>query len=326
MKKKLTLIPALILVLLVGGAIFVSYQLRAPNTNKGTQRFIIEKGSSGAAIANKLEKQGIIRNGLVFRLYTKFTGVATRIQSGEYELSSNLTVPVLVATLLKGPTEVWVTVPEGLRREEVVQTLIEDMKLTGTRASTFSSDFLNGTIGKEGYLFPDTYLISLDANANSVIKVMESTFEKKYADASKTQTASLNREQAVILASIIQREAITAEDMKGVASVLENRLAIGMALGSDVTVEYGLGYDPVEKTWWKKDLTADDLAINSPYNTRINAGLPPTPISNPGLVALEAALNPPQTNYLYYLSDSDGKLHFATTLEEHNANIQKYLQ
>lgn len=316
----------MVLVLLILGGVFVFYQLGAPSANKGTQRFIIEKGSSGAVIANNLEKQDLVRNGLIFRLYTKFTGVATRIQSGEYELTSNLSVPSLVATLLKGPTEVWVTIPEGLRREEVVQNIIEDMKLTGARASSFSSDFLNGTQGKEGYLFPDTYLVAISANASTVIKLMEDNFEQKYALAQKNQTVRLTKEQVVILASIVQREAITADDMRGVASVLENRLAIGMALGSDVTVEYGLGYDLVGKTWWKKDLTADDLALNIPYNTRINAGFPPGPISNPGLVALEAVLTSPQTDYLYYLSDSDGKLHFATTLEEHNANIAKYLK
>ncbi len=326
MKKKLTLIPALVFVLLILGGVFVFYQLGAPSVNKGTQRFIIEKGSSGAVIANNLEKQGFVRNGLVFRLYTKFIGVATRIQSGEYELASNLSVPSLTAVLLKGPTEVWVTIPEGLRREEVVQNLVEDMKLSGIRASAFSNDFLKGTQGKEGYLFPDTYLVPLDANATSIVNLMESNFEKKWVLVQKSQTASLSREQVVILASIVQREAITPDDMRGVASVLGNRLAIGMALGSDVTVEYGLGYDAAEKTWWKKDLTADDLALNSPYNTRINAGFPPGPISNPGLVALEAVLTPPQTDYLYYLSDSDGKLHFATTLEEHNANIAKYLR
>jgi UPF0755 protein len=154
---------------------------------------------------------------------------------------------------------------------------------------------------------------------------MEANFDKKYPEAEAVQTAKLSKRQAVILASIVQREAISQSDMQGVASVLENRLAIGMALGSDVTLEYALGYQKDTKTWWKEGLTVDDLALKSPYNTRLTVGLPPTPISNPGLVALKAVLAPPKTNYLYYLSDSDGKLHFAVDLSEHNANIKKYL-
>jgi UPF0755 protein len=153
---------------------------------------------------------------------------------------------------------------------------------------------------------------------------MRNNFDKKYAQATAPKTVSLTQEQIVTIASIIEREAITPDDMKLVASVLENRLDAGIPLGSDVTVEYALGYNTEEKTWWKKDLTIDDLAINSPYNTRVVAGLPPTPISNPGIVALNAAANPSTSDYMFFIADKDGKVHFAKTLEEHNANIKKY--
>jgi UPF0755 protein len=108
------------------------------------------------------------------------------------------------------------------------------------------------------------------------------------------------------------------------SSVFINRLNIGMALEADPTVQYALGYQADTKTWWKKDLTVDDLLVKSPYNTRVNVGLPPGPISNPGLSAIKAALNPAKTDYLYFFADSKGHLHFATTLQGHNANIQKY--
>lgn len=138
------------------------------------------------------------------------------------------------------------------------------------------------------------------------------------------KTTNLSDFQTIILASIIEKETKFAEDRPLVASVFINRLNIGMALGSDPTVMYALGYDPVSKTYWKKDLTVNDLAINSPYNTRKNPGLPPGPISNPGLSSIEAALKPANTNYLYFFADKQGHLHFATTLQGHQANIQKY--
>jgi len=134
----------------------------------------------------------------------------------------------------------------------------------------------------EGYLFPDTYLIPRDANVDMVVALMRDNFTKKYDSVKDSKTTALSDAQTIILASIIEREAMFQEDRPLVASVFVNRLNIGMALGSDPTVMYALGYQTDTKTWWKKDLTADDLLVNSPYNTRKNPGLPPGPIANPG--------------------------------------------
>ena len=153
---------------------------------------------------------------------------------------------------------------------------------------------------------------------------MKNTFQKRYDSVKDTKTTVLTDAQTVIIASIIEREAIFPEDRPIVASVLINRFNLGMALGSDPTVQYALGYQANTKSWWKKDLTADDLLVNSPYNTRKNAGLPPTPISNPGLSSIKAALMPADTDYLFFFSDKQGHLHFAKTIAGHNANIQKY--
>jgi UPF0755 protein len=125
---------------------------------------------------------------------------------------------------------------------------------------------------------------------------------------------------------MIEREAKLTEDRPRIASVIINRLTIDMKLDIDATVQYALGYQPQEKTWWKKSLTVDDLAIDSPYNTYLVAGLPPTPISNPGIAAITAVVNAPDTHYLYYIADATGKSHFAETLEEHQQNIARYLQ
>jgi UPF0755 protein len=324
MKRLLFLIFVFIIIVAVAGGWFF-YSMMPVASNKSLKRFVIDPGEVAAQIGQNLSKAHIIRSALAFRIYSQVTQTAKNIKPGSYELSANLWVPQIVNKLLAGPTEVWVTIPEGLRREEVAQKFVDGFELTGSLVDNFYNQFLSLTQNKEGYLFPDTYLFAKDTQPLAIIHVMENNFEKKYADAKKTQTSKLSREQIVILASIVQREAITQEDMRGVASTLLNRYNAEMPLGSDVTLEYGIGYDKTEKTWWKKDLTLDDLAMNSSYNTRQVVGFPPTPISNPGLVALEAAMNPSQTDYLYYLSDSDGKLHFARTLEEHNANIKKYL-
>jgi UPF0755 protein len=324
--KRLIFLFFVFFIIFVGGGIWLLSSLMPVNSNKSLKRFVIDKGESANQIGMDLSKNNLIKNALAFRIYSQVTQAARKIKPGSYELTSNLWVPQLIDKLLAGPSEVWVTIPEGLRREEISQRFIDGLELTGKSAENFNSLFLALTKGKEGYLFPDTYLMAKDTTPPQAVKVMEDNFNVKYTAASKDKTTSLDKAQIVTLASIIQREAITAEDMQGVSSVLTNRFKEEMPLGSDVTLEYAIGYDSTEKTWWKKDLTVDDLALNSPYNTRLIVGFPPTPISNPGLVALQAAMNPPHTNYLYYLSDSDGKLHFAETLEGHNANIEKYLK
>ncbi|SRR5260221_1581325 len=325
MKKIILLFFVLTLLTIFGGAWFI-YSLSPLNSNKTSKRFVIEQGETASQIGRDLAKANLIKSALAFRIYSQVTQTAKSIKPGSFDLSSNLWVPQVVSKLLAGPTEVWITVPEGLRHQEIPQRFINAFELSGKAATDFNDQFLSLTTNKEGFLFPDTYLMARDTTPTTIVKVMEDNFGKKYASIKATQTVSFTQMQIITIASIIEREAITPEDMQGVASVLENRLFYGMTLGSDVTLEYALGYQPTEKTWWKEGLTADDLLLNSSYNTRINAGLPPTPISNPGLTAIEAAMNPPKTDYLYYLSDSDGKLHFARTLEEHNLNISKYLQ
>ena len=181
-------------------------------------------------------------------------------------------------------------------------------------------------MANEGYLFPDTYLFPRQADVAQIVSLMRNNFATKLQSIQKSKTSTLTDNQAVIVASLVEREAKFADDRPLVASVIINRLNLGMALQIDATVQYILGYQQNEKSWWKKHLTSEDLKIDSPYNTYVNAGLPPAPISNPGTLALEAALNPANTNYLYYVSDKQEHLHFAKTIDEHNKNVQKYLQ
>lgn len=311
----------LLFIVVIIAAIFIWWQngLAAVNPlDKSEKLFVVPKGAGLRTVAYSLKNEELIRDPIVFFLEVKKLNLDGTIQAGDFRLSPSMSTDSIIKTMTHGGAQdIWVTIPEGDRAEEVAAILKDSLP-------NYSPDWVTALKPHEGYLFPDTYLFPRDANIDTVIAIMTSNFDKKYAEAKRHQTNNLSEKETVNLASIVQREAITPHDMQYVASTLENRLDIGMALGSDVTLEYVLGYQPTEKTWWKKDLNVDDLALQSPYNTRLSAGLPPTPISNPGLVALEAVLNPPQSNYLYYLSDSKGVLHFAVTLDQHNANIKKY--
>ena len=207
-----------------------------------------------------------------------------------------------------------------MRKEEIAQQVSQSLNIP-------EIEFLKYV--REGYLFPDTYLIPKSATAVVVIKIFEDNFNRRFSDElrEKARNKGFTVEQVLTLASLVEREARFAEDRPKVASVLLNRLENEMKLDIDATVQYALGYQSEEKSWWKKQLSLEDLAIDSPYNTYKNAGLPPEPIANPGLASIQAVVDAdPNTPYLYYISDKSGHLHFARNLEEHNENIRRYLK
>ena len=179
-----------------------------------------------------------------------------------------------------------------------------------------------------GYMFPDTYLIPQDATAGAIISIFTGAFDKKVTADMRAdiRSAGMTLESVVILASIVEREGLTDEDRPVIAGILLNRLEIGWPLQADATLQYALGYQAQEKTWWKKVLTDDDKKVKSPYNTYTNPGLPPGPISNPGIASIRAVIYPKKTEYMYYLHDPTGAVHYAKTLEEHNANVARYLR
>jgi len=287
------------------------------SSSKTPKIFVVGQGEDVRKIANNLKAQKLIKDPIVFFLLTKQEGIDKQIQAGDFRLNPSMSAQEVATNLTHGTLDIWVTIPEGLRADEIADIL--KAKVPGYKESWRVILEQN-----EGYLFPDTYLVPRGADINLVVSLLKNNFNAKYDSVKNTKTTNLSDAQTVIVASIIEREAVYAEDRPIVASVIMNRLSAGMVLGADPTVQYAVGYQADTKSWWKKDLTVDDLAIDSPYNTRKNAGLPPTAISNPGLSAIEAALKPASTNYLYYFSDSKGHLHFATTLEGHNANIKKY--
>jgi len=286
------------------------------------ERFVIEPGSGASLVGANLEKQGLVKNSLAFKVYVQLTGKAAKIQAGEYLISPNLDLFGLVNLLLKGPEEVWVTIPEGLRREEIALKIANGLSLAGTAKNVFIEEFLTKSKSLEGYLFPDTYLLPRDITGTQMVTAMKSTFD---GEMDFRYTAN-----DIILASILERETITAEERPIVAGILINRLNAGMALQTDATVQYAVGtVNCVVPTavcdWWPRPLTQADLEINSSYNTYKYPGFPPGPISNPGLSSIKAAINYEDSDYWYYLHDSEGQIHYAQTLEGHNENISRYL-
>ncbi len=317
MKRLITLLIVLA-IFVIAVTFWWTNGLKAVSPSDKTPRiFVVNKGEDVRKIANNLKAQELIRDPIVFFLLTKQEGLDKQIQAGDFRLNPSMSAQEIASNLTHGTLDIWVTIPEGLRADEIADILKEKLP-------TYKESWRASLDANEGYLFPDTYLIPRDADVNMVISIFKNNFEEKFASVKTSKANGLSDADSIIIASIVEREAVFAEDRPIVASVFLNRLNIGMPLGSDPTVQYALGYQPAEKSWWKKELTVDDLNINSPYNTRKNVGLPPTPISNPGLSSIKAALNPANTNYLYFYSDKQGHLHFATTLEGHNANVKKY--
>lgn len=280
--------------------------------------FTVEKGEGVRTITTRLAREGLIRSPVAFFILVKLKNYDTLLQAGDFRLNRSMSATEIADELTHGVMDTWITIVEGWRSEEVAAKVAKELSIPET-------EFLK--VSDEGYMFPDTYAIPKDATAGAVAGIFRNNFDRqvtvKMRDDLKKQKLSLK--DAIILASIVEKEGNSDEDRPVIAGILLNRLRIGMPLQVDATLQYSLGYQSAEKTWWKKVLTEEDKRVNSPYNTYLHAGLPPGPISNPGLSAIKAVIYPKQTDYLYYLHDANGKAHFARTVEEHNGNIRKFL-
>ncbi len=322
---KLFLLFLVLLVIASGVAsvVVVRTMLQPVNpSNSNKIRFVVPKGQSISKIGDRLTEAGLIKHPLVFRFLVKKLNAEKEIQAGSFSLSPNMTPEQLITEMTKGTDDVWVTLLEGWRREEMANSLA-----TQDLAHFDKQEFLRLTDGKEGYLFPDTYLVQREFTTEQIISLLKNTFKKKVEDDLADQITASGRslKDIITMASIIQREAKGEEQMRLVSGVLWKRVDLGMGLNVDSTLQYLRGYNLIKDSWWVPPLAVDKEST-SPYNTYKHAGLPPGPIANPGLDAIEAALHPTQTEYLYYLHDAQGQIHFGRTLEEHNANVQKYLR
>lgn len=283
-----------------------------------TKRFLIPKGKTIREIAKQLKDENLINDPIIFFLYVKVNGKDKDIQAGDYSLSPSMNLEKVVDTLLHGVQDIWVTIPEGLRGEEVAEIVQKHIP-------SYQSSWENSFIENTGYLFPDTYLVPINATEEGIIAIMKDVFYKKINEIGLSQDSS-ELPRIITMASLIEREAKTDDEKGVIAGIITNRLTIGMPLQIDATVQYAKGYDDSSKRWWPTITQADYKEVNSSYNTYLNPGLPPQPISNPGLASIKAAYKPEQTEYFYYLHDKDGKIHFAKTVQEHSRNVAKYIE
>lgn len=307
-----------ITVIAIGSLLYLRTLFLPVSSNPNPVAFMINKGASVSQIGNNLEKARLIKNAIVFKFYIQLTNSQNKIPAGEFQLSPNLGLIDLVEKLKKGPSEIWVTIPEGMRREEIATKYISALN----KDSEFTKEFLSLTKDKEGYLFPDTYLFPKTATALQIVTKMTSTFNKKIDKITY---------QELIMASLLERETLSDSEKPIVAGILYKRLKNDWPLQVDATLQFAIANQKLkdsktqklEKYW--EPVYTNDKSINSPYNTYKNLGLPPTPIANPGLTSIEASINPEESDYWYYIHDLDGKIHFAKDLDEHNVNIRKYL-
>lgn len=293
-------------------------QFKAVSNNQTTQVFVIPKGAGVSEIANKLKQDNLVKSELAFKFYVKQNNLTDKLQAGSYKLSPSQSISELVNSLQSGSEDVWVTLIEGWRIEEMAEKLNKELGID-------KKEFLKSA--KEGYMFPDTYLFPKEATISYITDTLRKTFGTRFAPELqiKIRSQGLTEAQGVILASIVEREARTSKVRTEVASILLKRFKIDMGLNADATLQYALGYQADEKSWWKKNLSSADKKIDSPYNTYLHRGLPPTPICNPSLSSLEAVANADSnTPYLYYYHDSKGNSYYAKTLEEHNQNVANY--
>lgn len=311
-----------VLMIVVGGfgwRSYITHQLDAVDPNNTTlQAFVITKGQAITDITQNLENKGLIRSSFSFKQLLKDRGLDGKIQAGDYKLSPSMSANQIINAFQTGADDHWVTLLEGWRNEEMAEKLNKELGID-------QKAFLK--YAKEGHMFPDTYLINKDASAETVASLLKNTFNQRYSDQLQVQIKSkgLTIEEGLILASLVEREGRSPEVKRNIASILLRRLKIGMGLNVDATIQYALGFQAAEKSWWKRNLTLDDLRVDSPYNTYIHAGLPPTAICNPGLASIKAVAEAdPSTPYLYYFHDSEGNSYYAKTLEEHNENVANH--
>lgn len=314
MKKLISLIIFITLIIFIAKGWWDS-QLSPVSQDKNTIIFVVDKGESFSQISKDLQKASLIKSGWAFNLLAKQSGLGSKILAGTFRLSPSLSASEILKSLTNQPLDSWVTLLEGWRKEEMAKKLNEQLGID-------EKEFLK--IAKEGFSFPDTYLFPKDYSVEQIVKKLRSTFEEKYTPdlREKIKSLGLTEDQGVILASIVEREARSDKARTEVASILLKRFKIEMGLNADATLQYILGYQTQEKSWWKRNLSKEDKKVDSPYNTYLYRGLPPAPICNPGLASLKAVANAdPKTPYLYYYHDLKGNSYYAKTLEEHNSNV-----
>ncbi len=317
-------------ILLLGSLCVLSWFLFIPSSRLDSTKVVfIKKGTPLKKVSEVLEQEGIIRSRQFFVFVTTLLGKKGRIKAGEYEFHTRMTPQEVLSALTKGQVKLHlVTIPEGFTLSQIAQ-LLDASNLAekkGFLEKASSPSFINA-LGLsplagptlEGYLFPDTYHLFREMEPEEVIQMMVHQFKKVFGPdfARWASELGITEREVVILASIIEKETSLPEEKPLISAVFHNRLRRKIPLQSDPTVIYGIKN-------FNGNLTREDLMRPTPYNTYVIAGLPPTPICNPGKESLLAAVHPAPVSYLYFVSKNDGSHYFSTDIEEHNQAVWKY--
>lgn len=297
------------------------------------QDFQVQEGEAINSICERLASAGIITDASLLRDYLIYTGLDTTVQAGTYKLSPAMSVIDIARKMQDAtPEDITFVVLPGWRIEEIAASLptsglslTPDELLAAVSRPPGGYAFLTGATTVEGFLYPDTYVLPRTTTVDQLIEALVRNFSLHLGVDLQEGFArqGLTVYQAVTLASIVQREAVHQEEAPMIASVYINRLKIGMKLDADPTVQYALGYNLLQQTWWTNPLSLDDLKTASPFNTYQYDGLPPSPIDSPGLTALQSIAAPANTPYYYFSArcDNSGYHSFAQTFDEHVKNL-----
>ncbi|MBN1219472.1 MAG: endolytic transglycosylase MltG [Anaerolineae bacterium] len=298
--------------------------------------FTVDVGETAFSISSKLLEQDLIADADLFRLFLRYNGLDARLEAGDYVLRRNMTFGEIARALQKANfEEVTVTIPEGWRAEQIAEMLTDEGIMDGAVFLAFVrqgtglehpllADLPAGT-SYEGYLFPDTYRIPANGTPEDLItRMLDNMASKLPPNAVELAAAQgYSFRDILTIASIVEREAVVPEERPTIASVYLNRLAQGMYLQADPTVQYAMGYQTDTGQWWKTPVTLEEYSqVNSPYNTYLNPGLPPGPIANPGASSIMATLQPEQTDFLFFMGcGGEGRHLFAADYVTHEQNV-----
>lgn len=325
-KKKIGIILGMGIIFVV--VLFVAQRLffAAPQVQEKNEVFTVGLKQDEAQILDKLKSQGFIKNKSAFNLVLSISRKHNAIQPGGYNISKNMDAWQLAEKLTDNPDMKWVVILEGWRKEQIGEKLADTFDWSNEEIDKWNTEYTKMRIDYiEGTYFPDTYLIPVNEGGFKIAERMTRNFDEKFAPyIGQFAEQNIVWTTGLKLASIIQREAAGKDDMPLIAGIIWNRLNDGMNLEIDATVQYARG--KTDNGWWAPIKAEDIKNVDSSYNTYKNKGLPPYPIDNPGLAAIEAVLHPAETDCLYYLHDNDRQIHCAKTFEEHQSNIEKYLK
>lgn len=306
------------LIFLIAFSVFYAY-----DQSKEEQIVVVPHGLDSRSVIDDLEERGYINNKISYWSLVLMTKLGKEIVPGAYSLKKGMGALALQVEITN-PKYRYVTIPEGLRIEEIAEVFAKNLEWSEEKEKQFINTYplCPFTLG-EGFLFPGTYLVHVDESAQVIKEEMKEALLKTVSEIlAGPEQNILNMSQVVTIASLIQREAAGKNDMRLISGIIWNRLFEDMPLQIDATLQYIKGD---EKKWWPR-VSSDDKYLDSPYNTYQKNGLPPGPISNPGKSAITAALNPTETSCLFYIHDKNRNIHCSTNYERHKQNISYYLK